>query len=115
MKEAMLYEKLSDNKVQSNLCNHRCTIKDEKYGICGVRKNIDVSLFSLVYDRIIASHIDPIEKNLFSNSIQVPGPIPLTLLDAISPTNTARTLIYPNSQTRKRDTSLAIQLEQEKL
>ncbi len=62
MKEAMLYEKLSDNKVQCNLCNHRCTIKDGNYGICGVRQNIDGSLFSLVYDRIIASHIDPIEK-----------------------------------------------------
>ena len=62
MKEAMLYEKLSDNRVKCNLCNHRCTIKDENYGICGVRQNIDGSLFSLVYDRIVASHIDPIEK-----------------------------------------------------
>ena len=62
MKEAMLYEKLSDNRVTCNLCNHRCTIKDGNYGICGVRQNIDGSLFSLVYDRIVASHIDPIEK-----------------------------------------------------
>jgi len=62
MKEAMLYEKLSDTKVQCNLCNHRCTIKDGNYGICGVRQNVDGSLFSLVYDRIVSSHIDPIEK-----------------------------------------------------
>jgi len=62
MKEAMLYEKLSDAKVQCNLCNHRCTIKDGNYGICGVRQNVDGSLFSLVYDRIVSSHIDPIEK-----------------------------------------------------
>ena len=62
MKEAMLYEKLSDNRVTCNLCNHRCTIKDGNYGICGVRQNIDGVLFSLVYDRIVASHIDPIEK-----------------------------------------------------
>ena len=62
MKEAMLYEKLSEGKVKCNLCNHRCTIKDGNYGICGVRQNVDGSLFSLVYDRIIASHIDPIEK-----------------------------------------------------
>ncbi|MBW2006042.1 MAG: AmmeMemoRadiSam system radical SAM enzyme [Deltaproteobacteria bacterium] len=62
MKEAMLYKKLSDDRVTCNLCNHRCTIKDENYGICGVRQNIDGSLFSLVYDRIVASHIDPIEK-----------------------------------------------------
>jgi pyruvate formate lyase activating enzyme len=62
MKEAMFYEKLSDNKVTCNLCNHRCTIKEGGYGVCGVRQNIDGSLFSLVYDKIIASHIDPIEK-----------------------------------------------------
>jgi pyruvate formate lyase activating enzyme len=62
MKEAMLYEKLSEGKVKCNLCNHRCTIKDGSYGICGVRQNADGSLFSLVYDRIVASHIDPIEK-----------------------------------------------------
>jgi pyruvate formate lyase activating enzyme len=62
MKEAMLYERLSDSKVRCNLCNHRCSIKDGNYGICGVRQNRDGSLFSLVYDRIVASHIDPIEK-----------------------------------------------------
>ena len=62
MKEAMLYEQLSEGKVRCNLCNHRCTIKDGNYGICGVRQNRDGSLYSLVYDRIVASHIDPIEK-----------------------------------------------------
>lgn len=62
MKEAMLYEKLSDGKVKCNLCNHRCTIKDGGYGICGVRQNVEGTLNTLVYDRIIASHIDPIEK-----------------------------------------------------
>lgn len=58
----MLYEKLSEGNVQCGLCNHRCTIKDGNYGICGVRQNRDGSLYTLVYDRIIASHIDPIEK-----------------------------------------------------
>ena len=62
MKEAMLYEKLSDAKVKCNLCNHRCTIKDGNYGICGVRQNTDGALYTLAYDKIIASHIDPIEK-----------------------------------------------------
>ncbi len=62
MKEAMLYEKLSEGKVRCNLCNHRCTIKDGSFGICGVRQNVEGSLNTLVYDRIIASHIDPIEK-----------------------------------------------------
>ncbi len=62
MKEAMLYEKLSDGKVQCNLCSHRCKINDEKYGICGVRQNREGILYTLVYDRIIAFNADPIEK-----------------------------------------------------
>ena len=62
MKEAMLYEKLDDTKVQCNLCSHRCTIKEGSYGICGVRQNIGGTLFSLVYDKIIAANVDPIEK-----------------------------------------------------
>jgi pyruvate formate lyase activating enzyme len=62
MKEAYLYEKLKDKKVRCNLCNHRCIIQDGKAGICQVRKNIDGVLYSLVYEKAIASHIDPIEK-----------------------------------------------------
>ncbi len=62
MKEAMLYQELSEGSVACGLCNHRCTIKDGNYGICGVRQNRDGSLYTLVYDKIIASHIDPIEK-----------------------------------------------------
>jgi len=114
MKEAMLYEKLSDTEVQCNLCNHRCTIKDGNYGICGVRQNVDGSLFSLVYGRIVAAHIDPIEKNPCSSSIQVPGAIPLPLLDAISGADTARIVIYLSSRGRRRDTLLVIQWGQRK-
>ncbi|MBW1690944.1 MAG: AmmeMemoRadiSam system radical SAM enzyme [Deltaproteobacteria bacterium] len=62
MKEAMLYEKLDDTKVQCNLCSHRCTIREGSYGICGVRQNVGGTLFSLVYDKIIAANVDPIEK-----------------------------------------------------
>jgi len=62
MKEAYLYEKQDHNRVRCFLCNHRCLIKDGDKGICGVRENRDGSLVSLVYDRVIAAHTDPIEK-----------------------------------------------------
>jgi pyruvate formate lyase activating enzyme len=67
MKEALLYKKLAPsldgiNKVQCNACNHRCVISDGKRGICRVRENKNGKLYSLVYGRIIAEHIDPIEK-----------------------------------------------------
>ena len=61
----MLYEKLADQKVHCNLCAHRCTIKPARRGICGVRENNDGVLYSLVYETLIAEHIDPIEKKPF--------------------------------------------------
>lgn len=65
IKEAMLYEKLDDQCVHCNLCAHRCTIKPDRRGICGVRENKDGVLYSLVYGTLIAEHIDPIEKKPF--------------------------------------------------
>jgi len=60
--EAYLYELLEENKVKCNLCNHRCIIKEGRRGICGVRENRGGVLNTLVYGRLIARHIDPIEK-----------------------------------------------------
>ncbi|MBU0986115.1 MAG: AmmeMemoRadiSam system radical SAM enzyme [Proteobacteria bacterium] len=60
--EAYLYESLPERKVKCHLCNHRCLIKDGKRGICGVRENHGGVLETLVFGRLIARHIDPIEK-----------------------------------------------------
>ncbi|MCI0468457.1 MAG: AmmeMemoRadiSam system radical SAM enzyme [Nitrospirae bacterium] len=62
MREALFYERLDDNKVKCHLCSHRCPISPGKRGLCGVRENRDGILYTLVYGRIIARHIDPIEK-----------------------------------------------------
>jgi pyruvate formate lyase activating enzyme len=62
MKEAMLYEKIGDGKVKCHLCNHYCTIHPGKRGVCAVRENKDGILFTLVYGKLIARHVDPIEK-----------------------------------------------------
>ena len=67
MKEAMFYESMTENRVRCNLCNHQCKIKERKRGICGVRENRDGKLYSLVYGKIIAEHIDPIEKKPLFN------------------------------------------------
>jgi pyruvate formate lyase activating enzyme len=60
--EAYLYDRLEDNKVRCNLCSHRCVIKDGRRGICNVRENEAGTLNTLVYGKLIARHIDPIEK-----------------------------------------------------
>ncbi len=60
--EAYLYERLKDGKVRCDLCNHRCIIKEGERGICGVRENEKGMLKTLVYGKLIAQHVDPIEK-----------------------------------------------------
>ncbi len=61
--EAGFYEKLPEGrKVKCCLCNHYCVIPPGKRGICGVRENSGGLLQSLVYGRVIAVHVDPIEK-----------------------------------------------------
>lgn len=62
MKEALLYEKLEDKSVHCSLCGHQCNIVNKHFGFCGVRQNIDGVLYTHSYGKIVASHIDPIEK-----------------------------------------------------
>ncbi len=62
MKEALLYRKLKNNKVRCYLCSHQCLINLGKRGICGVRENRRGKLYTLVYGKVIAFGVDPIEK-----------------------------------------------------
>lgn len=62
MKEARFYEPIGDGKVKCFLCAQRCTISLGKRGICAVRENREGTLYTLVYGKVIARHIDPIEK-----------------------------------------------------
>ncbi|MCF8053229.1 MAG: AmmeMemoRadiSam system radical SAM enzyme [Desulfobacterales bacterium] len=60
--EAALWEALEDGGVRCRLCNHRCRIKEGRRGICGVRENVAGRLHTLVYGRLVARNVDPIEK-----------------------------------------------------
>jgi pyruvate formate lyase activating enzyme len=81
MKQALFQDARESKKVQCDLCCHRCLIASGRRGICAVRENRNGVLFSLVYDKVIARHADPIEKKpLFhflpgstSYSIATPG------------------------------------------
>jgi pyruvate formate lyase activating enzyme len=61
-KEAYLVKQLSDGAVQCQVCEHFCAIKPDGFGKCGVRRNIDGTLYLLVYGEAVAVHVDPIEK-----------------------------------------------------
>jgi pyruvate formate lyase activating enzyme len=61
---AKFWEPLKDRPgyVRCNLCHRRCIIAPGRYGVCGVRKNINGKLYVLVYGLLTAMNIDPIEK-----------------------------------------------------
>ncbi len=62
MKKAKYFEKINKKDVKCTLCPHNCIIKPNHLGICNVRKNIDGTLYSLVYEHPCSIGIDPIEK-----------------------------------------------------
>jgi pyruvate formate lyase activating enzyme len=62
MFEARFYEKLAEEKVHCHLCAHECKIDPGKRGICHTRENLEGTLYSLVYGKVVAENIDPIEK-----------------------------------------------------
>jgi pyruvate formate lyase activating enzyme len=61
LKEALYWQKAGD-KVHCRLCPHECKIVNGITGICGVRRNIDGKLYSLVYGETTSVSLDPIEK-----------------------------------------------------
>jgi len=61
-KEALLYEKIPGGRVRCTACARYCNIGQGQMGFCGIRGNVDGKLQLFVYGKIIAGHIDPIEK-----------------------------------------------------
>ena len=62
IREASLWEKLDNQKVHCFLCAHECIISPDRVGVCGVRKNLQGTLNTMIYADIVAANIDPIEK-----------------------------------------------------
>jgi pyruvate formate lyase activating enzyme len=60
--EALFYEKLPEGRVQCLLCPHDCRIPAGGRGACAVRVNHEGTLYTLVYDRVVARSVEPIEK-----------------------------------------------------
>ena len=61
-KEAELYRNLANGKVQCTACARLCQIGEGQVGLCGIRGVVGGKLYLLVYGKVIAGHIDPIEK-----------------------------------------------------
>jgi pyruvate formate lyase activating enzyme len=63
--EALLYEKLGDDKVKCGLCERRCLISLGKKGFCKTRLNLDGKLYTLVYGDLSCVESRPIEIKPF--------------------------------------------------
>ena len=63
--EAWFCERQPDGRLRCTLCPHDCRIADGSRGACAVRFNEHGVLYTLVYDRVVASNLEPIEKKPF--------------------------------------------------
>ena len=62
VREAMLFEALPDSRVRCNVCQWRCIIGPDKFGVCRVRQNREGKLYLLNYALVSSAAVDPIEK-----------------------------------------------------
>ena len=63
--KSILYENLTRDRVQCNICNHNCIIDLDSYGLCKTRLNKGGTLYSIIYGQLSAMSVDPIEKKPF--------------------------------------------------
>jgi len=57
------YTKIKNKeRIVCLLCRHNCNLKKDQVGVCGVNKNVNGELDTLVYGHPVALNIDPIEK-----------------------------------------------------
>jgi pyruvate formate lyase activating enzyme len=61
-REAILYEKLPNDKVRCTACARYCEIGKGQIGLCGIRGNESGKLQLYVYGKVISGNVDPIEK-----------------------------------------------------
>ncbi|MDD4353799.1 MAG: AmmeMemoRadiSam system radical SAM enzyme [Candidatus Nanoarchaeia archaeon] len=62
IKDCIFYKSLKNKEVKCLACNHYCIIKNNNFGICKVRKNIEGKLYLMIYGKVISENIDPVEK-----------------------------------------------------
>jgi len=60
--EALLYDKLPGSRVRCHICQWRCTIGPDKFGVCKMYQNRDGILYNLNYAQASSVAVDPIEK-----------------------------------------------------
>ena len=62
MHEALLYEKLPNARIRCNICQWRCAIGPDKFGVCRMYQNQNGVLYNMNYAQASSVAVDPIEK-----------------------------------------------------
>lgn len=62
LREARFFEPLLGGKVLCTLCPHDCRIPDGGRGVWAVRYSAGGKLYTLVYAKVIARNLGPMEK-----------------------------------------------------
>lgn len=66
-REAELCTHLQNGRVRCTACARLCEIPERKVGLCGIRGVVNNKLRLFAYGRVIAGHLDPIEKKPVSH------------------------------------------------
>jgi pyruvate formate lyase activating enzyme len=90
-----------DRSVKCLLCAHACLIPEGERGRCRARMNVRGRLYSLVYGRPLAEHVDPIEKKPFYHFL--PGAAAYSLATAGCPLSCRFCQNWEISQARPED------------
>lgn len=106
LREAMFYNRLSDQTVQYQVCFRACIVKQGQRGFCRNKENINGRLYNLVHSRPSAVHVDPIEKEPVLHML--PGLSILCFGTAVltSVARTARTGIFLRERLRRWNTAM---------
>jgi pyruvate formate lyase activating enzyme len=62
---ARFWEKLGNRQIRCKLCPRECVVGNGERGYCRVRENRGGTYYTLVHSRVVAAHIDPVEKKPF--------------------------------------------------
>ncbi len=62
---ARFWQKLPNGRIQCQLCPRECVVAPGDRGYCRVRENRGGTYYTLVHSRIVAAHVDPVEKKPF--------------------------------------------------
>lgn len=61
-RETMYYRNIGNDTVECGICFRRCIVAAGDLGYCRNRKNIDGTLYNIVYGKPSAIQVDPVEK-----------------------------------------------------